>query len=59
MKKLIVLIVIAISVASCSSSYMTTSYNSQKTFSFKRGGVRYKVVDTYTRVVLTDTITKK
>jgi hypothetical protein len=59
MKKLLILIIIAISVTSCSSSYMTTSYNTQKSYTFKRGGVRYKIVDTYTRVIVTDTITKK
>jgi hypothetical protein len=60
MKKLFSLTIIAISLlTSCSTSYQTTSYTGQKVYSFKKNGIQYKVVDTYTRQIITDTLIKK
>ena len=59
MKKLITLLSVVVLLISCSTSYQTTSYNLEKSYTFKRGGVRYKVTDTHTRKVETDTLNKK
>lgn len=56
MKKVITFLSVVVLLTSCSTSYQTTSYNSEKSYTFKRGGVRYKITDTYTRVVVKDTI---
>lgn len=59
MKKVITLLSVVVLLTSCSTQYMTSGYNSQKSYTFKRGGVRYIVTDTYTRKVETDTLTIK
>jgi hypothetical protein len=57
MKKVITLLSVVVLLTSCSTPYQTTNY--EKTYTFKRGGVRYKITDTYTRKVETDTLTIK
>jgi uncharacterized lipoprotein YajG len=59
MKKLLSILSVVVLLTSCSTSYQTTNYNTERVYSFKRNGVRYKVVDTYIRVVTTDTLPKK
>ena len=59
MKKVITPLSVVVLLTSCSTQYQTTSYNSEKSYTFKRGGVRYKITDTYTRKVETDTLTIK
>jgi outer membrane biogenesis lipoprotein LolB len=59
MKKVITLLSVVVLLTSCSTQYQTTNYNSEKSYTFKRGGVRYKITDTYTRKVETDTLTIK
>ena len=43
---------------SCTTCYQTNGYNSEKTYTFVKKGIRYKITDTYTRVVVKDTIKK-
>lgn len=57
-KTLLLLIVIG-TLASCSTSYRIQNYTAKKVFSYRKGGVRYVIVDTYTREVKADTIKLK
>lgn len=41
----------------CSTPYQTT--NSQRTYTFNKGGIKYTITDTYTREVKTDTLKLK